>query len=69
MEKKSYINPNVPSLTNGEGTYIFLYWDDQEPIDPVLEELILFNSINDTHRPEDHILWRKAGDMTWDLKR
>lgn len=56
MEKKSYINPNVPSLTNGEGTYIFLYWDDQELIDPVLEELILFNSINDTHRPEDHIL-------------
>jgi len=55
MEKKSYINPKVPSPDSG-GTYTFLYWDEPEPIDPVLKGLILFNSIDDTHKPEDHIL-------------
>lgn len=30
-------------------------WDNTD-IDDELKELILFNSINDTHRPEDHIL-------------
>lgn len=52
MEKKSPINPEVPPPTsNGGGNYKFLYWDD---CSDELRELIKFNSINDTHTPENH---------------
>lgn len=54
-EKKSYINPiesfpldNIPPDSGND--FKFLYWDDE------VTELIRFNSIDDTHRPEDHIL-------------
>lgn len=57
MKKKSTNDsPSQPSSHNnilpqcGGGDYLFIYWDEGLK---ELEELIKFNSINDTHRPED----------------
>jgi len=47
MEKKSPINPNV-SPSNDGGTYTFLYWDDSN-----LDDIIKFNSLDDTHVPSE----------------
>lgn len=58
MKKKSTNNfPSQPSSHNnippqcGGGDYLFLYWD--EGLDEEFRDLVLFNSIQDTHRPED----------------
>lgn len=58
MEKKSTFNFKVPPsfITNGGEDYKFIYWDD---CSDELRELILFNSINDTHTPEDHPICKK----------
>lgn len=59
MEKKSYINPNVSPSEDG-GTYTFLYWD--EPDYAELQELIKFNSLDDTHTPDKHPICLKTKD-------
>jgi len=59
MEKKSYINPNV-SPSEGGGTYTFLYWD--EPDNTELNELIRFNSLDDTNTPSKHPVCTKIKD-------
>lgn len=55
MKKKSTSNsvqsfPLDLSTNDGGNDFVFVYWDD---VEKELEELILFNSINDTHRPEE----------------
>jgi len=58
MEKKSYINPEV-SPSNDGGTFTFLYWDDSN-----LDEIIKFNSLDDTHTPDKHPICTQKGDIT-----
>jgi len=57
MKKKRAGNVKLsPPIDNtgGDG-FVFIYWDDIEVNKDIedIEELIIFNSIDDTHRPEE----------------
>jgi len=63
MKKKSTDNPTPLSPHNpvppkcGDNNHIFIYWDELDRYNKEVEDIILFNSIQDTHRPDDeHIL-------------